>query len=122
MPDIAIEQPAAVDGERLRAAGRAARREEGLIGLRSAYSTDASVYQILPLGVVIPKTRDDVIRAVKICWQFGVPITARGEGPAGRTGDWRGRTTRFLKVPEQGAGIEPEAQRVRVEPGIVLMS
>src|SRR5438094_9644134 len=47
---------------------------------RALYSTDASVYQIVPLGVVLPKTRDDVIAAVKVCARFGVPITARGGG------------------------------------------
>src|SRR5438309_8195904 len=47
---------------------------------QALYSTDASVYQILPLGVVIPKTRDDVIRTVAICRQAGVSITARGGG------------------------------------------
>src|SRR3954468_1510303 len=47
---------------------------------QALYSTDASVYQILPLGVVIPKTRDDVIRTVGTCRQFGASITARGGG------------------------------------------
>src|SRR5436190_24115136 len=47
---------------------------------QALYATDASVYQILPLGVVIPKTRDDVVRTVNACRQFGVSITARGGG------------------------------------------
>src|SRR5260221_2919025 len=47
---------------------------------RALYSTDASVYQIVPLGVVLPKTADDVVNVVKICARFGVPITARGGG------------------------------------------
>src|SRR5213593_2813909 len=47
---------------------------------RALYSTDASVYQIVPLGVVIPKTRADVLATLQICARFGVPITARGGG------------------------------------------
>src|SRR5438093_12513741 len=47
---------------------------------QALYSTDASVYQILPLGVVIPKTREDVIRTVNVCRQFAASITARGGG------------------------------------------
>src|SRR5688572_32514612 len=47
---------------------------------RALYSTDASVYQIIPLGVVLPRTVDDVAAAVKVCARFNVPITARGGG------------------------------------------
>ena len=49
---------------------------------RALYSTDASVYQIEPLGVVVPRTRDDMVQAVKIALRHGVSITARGV-PAG---------------------------------------
>src|SRR5438105_4806389 len=47
---------------------------------RALYSTDASVYQIVPLGVVIPKTEDDILATVRTCTQFRVPITPRGGG------------------------------------------
>src|SRR6478752_10051948 len=47
---------------------------------RALYSTDASVYQIEPLGVVVPRTRDDVVRTVEIAARHGVSITARGGG------------------------------------------
>ena len=47
---------------------------------RALYSTDASVYQIVPLGVVIPRTEEDVAATRRICEQFRVPITARGGG------------------------------------------
>ena len=50
---------------------------------RALYSTDASIYQIVPLGVVIPKSADDVVATVKECARFGVPITARGGGTSG---------------------------------------
>src|SRR3954465_6810780 len=47
---------------------------------RALYSTDASVYQIEPLAVVVPKTREDVVRTVEIAARHGVSITARGGG------------------------------------------
>src|SRR5882762_4133902 len=47
---------------------------------RALYSTDASVYQIEPLGVVIPRSRDDIVRTVEIARRHGVSITARGGG------------------------------------------
>src|SRR5258708_12093183 len=47
---------------------------------RALYSTDASVYQIVPLGVVLPRSDSDIIQIVKICAEFRVPLTARGGG------------------------------------------
>src|SRR5437879_11331307 len=47
---------------------------------RALYSTDASVYQIEPLGVVLPRSIDDIIHAVEIARRHGVSLTARGGG------------------------------------------
>ena len=47
---------------------------------RALYSTDASVYQIHPLGVVVPKSRADIVRAVNLARAHGASITARGGG------------------------------------------
>jgi FAD/FMN-containing dehydrogenase len=47
---------------------------------RALYSTDASVYQIEPLGVVIPRSHEAVIRAVVIAARHNVSITPRGGG------------------------------------------
>ena len=47
---------------------------------RALYATDASVYQIEPLGVVVPRTREDVVAAVDIARAARRPITARGGG------------------------------------------
>ena len=47
---------------------------------RALYSTDASVYQIEPLGVVIPRSHEAVIRAVEIAARHNVSITPRGGG------------------------------------------
>src|SRR5207302_5240776 len=47
---------------------------------RALYSTDASVYQIEPLGIVIPRTADDAVATVKMARRHAVSITARGGG------------------------------------------
>src|SRR5260370_40582565 len=47
---------------------------------RALYSTDASVYQIHPLGVVVPANRDDILRTLEICRRFACPLTMRGGG------------------------------------------
>ena len=44
------------------------------------YSTDASVYQIVPLGVVIVRSRADIIKTIECARQHGCSITARGGG------------------------------------------
>ena len=47
---------------------------------RALYSTDASVYQIQPIGVTVPKNRGDILRILEICARFRCPITMRGGG------------------------------------------
>src|SRR5438132_12131074 len=47
---------------------------------RALYATDASNYRQVPIGVVIPKTLEEVERTVAICHRFGAPITNRGGG------------------------------------------
>src|SRR5437016_11473262 len=88
---------------------------------QALYSTDASVYQILPLGVVIPKSRDDVVRTVNFCRQFGASITARGGGTS-QAGQAIGAGLQldFSKYLRKVIALDPDARTVRVEPGIVL--
>jgi FAD/FMN-containing dehydrogenase/Fe-S oxidoreductase len=84
---------------------------------RALYSTDASVYQIEPLGVVVPRTRDDVVRTVEIAARHRVSITARGGGTsqagqaigAGLQLDTSKYLNRILElnVAERWAWIEP---------------
>ena len=88
---------------------------------RALYSTDASVYQIEPLGVVIPKSAEAVARAVQIAAKHGVPITPRGGGTsqagqsigAGLVLDTSKHLNRVLE-------INPDQRWARVEPGVVL--
>src|SRR6266446_5612773 len=47
---------------------------------RGRYSTDASIYQIDPVGVVVPKTEQDAKLALQIAVEEGVPVLPRGAG------------------------------------------
>ena len=47
---------------------------------RGRYATDASIYQIMPAGVVFPKSADDIAAALTIAREHGVPVIARGGG------------------------------------------
>src|SRR5215472_16103418 len=65
-------------------AARLAREIEGEVRFdaasRGRYSTDASIYQIEPVGVVVPKTEQDAAAALQIAAEEGVPVLARGAG------------------------------------------
>src|SRR5688572_13829053 len=88
---------------------------------RALYSTDASVYQIQPLGVVVVKSRQDVIRTVQICRRHRCSLTMRGGGTS-QAGQAIGPglqvdTSKFFnRMLEVNAG----ERWARVEPGIVL--
>jgi FAD/FMN-containing dehydrogenase/Fe-S oxidoreductase len=47
---------------------------------RAMYATDASNYRQVPIGVVVPKNKDDVLRAIAACKKFGAPVFSRGAG------------------------------------------
>src|SRR4030095_10391294 len=88
---------------------------------RALYSTDASVYQIEPLGVVIPRSAEAVVRAVELAAQHGISITPRGGGTS-QAGQSIGSgivldTSKHLnRVLE----INPDERWARVPPGAVL--
>ena len=88
---------------------------------RALYSTDASVYQIEPTGVVMVRTRDDVVRTIDIARRHGVPITARGGGTS-QAGQAIGAGLQLDTAKYFNRVLEVNvAQRwARVEPGIVL--
>jgi FAD/FMN-containing dehydrogenase/Fe-S oxidoreductase len=88
---------------------------------RALYSTDASVYQIEPLGVVIPKSAEAVARAVDIAAKHGVPITPRGGGTsqAGQS-IGSGIILDTSKCLNRILEINPDEKWARVEPGVVL--
>src|SRR3989440_1008289 len=86
---------------------------------RLMYSTDASIYEIEPIGVVIPRTHEDVFATMEIAREFKVPVLPRGAGTslAGQTVgeavviDMSKYLNRVLEVnkEEQWALIEPGA-------------
>ncbi len=88
---------------------------------RALYSTDASVYQIRPLGVAIPKTREDIVRIVQICGKHRCPITMRGGGTA-QAGQsiGAGLLVDTSKYFNRLLEVNADERWVRVEPGIVL--
>lgn len=88
---------------------------------RILYSTDASIYQIVPIGVVIPRTSDEVVATVSVCAAHGVPVLPRGAGTslAGQTVGCAVvvDTSRWL---DNVLEINPEERWVRCQPGLVL--
>jgi FAD/FMN-containing dehydrogenase/Fe-S oxidoreductase len=88
---------------------------------RGLYSTDASVYQIQPVGVVMAKTREDIVRTLAICRKFRCPITMRGGGTS-QAGQAIGEGVQIDTSKYYSRLLEVnEAERwARVEPGIVL--
>ena len=49
-------------------------------GSRALYATDASNYRQAPIGVVVPRTVDDVLTTLEVCRRYGAPVLARGGG------------------------------------------
>jgi FAD/FMN-containing dehydrogenase/Fe-S oxidoreductase len=88
---------------------------------RRLYSTDASIYQIEPLGVVLPRTAADVQAAVEIAGQAGVAIIARGGGTSlSGQSIGAGLILDSSKYLDQVLDLHPAARSIRVQPGIVL--
>ncbi len=88
---------------------------------RALYSTDASVYRIEPVGVVVVKSREDVIRAVEVCAKFRCPLTLRGGGTS-QAGQAIGPGLQIdtSKYFNQLLELNVQERWARVQPGIVL--
>src|SRR5699024_10696054 len=103
---------------------------------RSLYSTDASLYRVIPQTVVRPRDTSDVMAVIDTCRQAGVPLTTRGAGTAsagnaggGATGGadtsragsavGEGVVMDLSKHLNQVIDIDTEARRATVQPGIV---
>ena len=87
---------------------------------RGRYSTDASIYQIEPLGVVIPRNAQDIVRAVQIARETGVPVLPRGGGTS-QIGQTVGAalvvdTSKYLNRTHE---LDVPARTIWVEPGVV---
>src|SRR5215217_1962136 len=91
------------------------------LATRILYSTDASIYQIEPQGVVIPKTQDDLQAAVELAAKYRIPILPRGAGTS-LAGQAIGNAlildcSRWL---DSLIELDAEAKTATVEPGLVL--
>jgi FAD/FMN-containing dehydrogenase/Fe-S oxidoreductase len=106
-------------------AARLRRETEGEVlfddGSRGRYATDASIYQIMPIGVFIPKNETDVTTAISLARDLHVPVLARGAGTS-QCGQTTGaaliidNSKYFCNVLE----VDVAARTATVEPGLVL--
>ncbi len=89
-------------------------------GSRALYATDASNYRQVPIGVVLPKTVEDVVRTIEICRRHNAPVLARGGGTS-----LCGQTCNVAVVIDNSKylnrvlDIDPHQRLARVEPGVV---
>ncbi len=88
---------------------------------RVLYSTDASNYQIDPVGVVVPRDADDVVATVTLCAEHNVPVLPRGSGSS-LAGQAVGPAViiDYTKWMDAVLEINATEQWVRAQPGIVL--
>ncbi len=88
---------------------------------RVLYSTDASLYQMMPVGVVAPRNADDVQATVETCHGHGVPVLPRGGGTS-----LSGQTVNHAVVMDLSkymnsvVDVDPEGREARVQPGLVI--
>src|SRR5687767_6520769 len=87
---------------------------------RLLYSTDASIYEIEPIGVVIPRTHEDVFAVMEITRDFGVPVLPRGAGTslAGQTVG-EAVVMDMSKYLNRVLEVNTEERWALVEPGVV---
>ncbi|MDP1647352.1 MAG: FAD-binding oxidoreductase, partial [Rubrivivax sp.] len=88
---------------------------------RGRYATDASIYQIMPVGVFVPRTEDDVATAIALARETGTPLLPRGGGTS-QCGQTTGAalvidTTKHLRRVHR---VDAAAMTAEVEPGLVL--
>ncbi|GAB3288134.1 FAD-binding and (Fe-S)-binding domain-containing protein [Parasphingorhabdus pacifica] len=90
-------------------------------GRRAQYSGDASNYRVVPVGVVTPRTVEDVVRTVRVCFRHGVPLVPRGGGTSiAGNAITEGLVLDVSKHLNRVLEVDPEGGRARVQPGVVL--
>jgi FAD/FMN-containing dehydrogenase/ferredoxin len=91
------------------------------IASRGRYATDASIYQIMPVGVAVPRTPDAALVALQIAAEAGVPILPRGAGTS-QCGQTVGAAlvVDHSKYLNRLVTLDVEKRRAIVEPGMVL--
>ena len=88
---------------------------------RILYSTDASMYQIEPIGVVLPKHERDVLKVIHLAAEHGIAVIPRGGG-TGLAGAvvGRGVVMDMSKYMNRILDFNAEEGWVKVEPGVIL--
>ena len=111
--------------EREELAQEIARRVSGEVRFdpfsRVLYSTDASIYQMQPVGVVIPRSVEDVLAVMEVARDNQVPVLPRSGGTslAGQTVN-HAIVMDFSKYMNQVLEVNEEEHWARVQPGIIL--
>src|ERR1700750_2803228 len=84
---------------------------------RGRYATDASFYQIMPAGVVVPRSMDEALKALAICRDEGLIVTPRGGGTSqcGQTVN-EGIVVDFSKHLNRILSLDNEKRTCMVEP------
>ncbi len=90
-------------------------------GSRAAYSTDASNYRLVPLGVVVPRAVEAAVAAVDVCRRHNAPVLSRG-GATSLAGECTNTAVvlDWSKYCDQLLEVDPHARTCLVEPGIVV--
>ena len=124
-PDHRLDADRAQRADAARLAKRLAADTSGEVlfdaASRGRYATDASIYQIMPVGVFVPRTQADVAAAVDIARDLGTPYLSRGAGTS-----QCGQTTGAALVVDSSKhlrsiiAVDKEAMTAVVEPGLVL--
>ncbi|MCA1838531.1 MAG: FAD-binding oxidoreductase, partial [Actinobacteria bacterium] len=89
-------------------------------GSRALYATDYSIYRQVPIGVVVPKSTDDILKTVAACRRHGAPILSRGCGtsPNGQCCNVA-VVMDFSKYMREIIELDPEKKIARVQPGVI---
>lgn len=89
-------------------------------GSRALYATDSSNYRQIPIGVVLPKSKEDVIQTVNLCHKYKIPLLSRGGGTslAGQTCN-AAVIMDMSKYYNKIISIDPANKYAIVQPGVV---
>jgi FAD/FMN-containing dehydrogenase/Fe-S oxidoreductase len=118
-PELNVDAQALADELRREIAGEV--RFDG--GSRSLYATDASNYRQVPIGVVIPRSVEDMLKTLEVCRKHDAPVLARGAGTS-----LCGQTCNVAVVIDTSKylnrvlSVDPDNRLARVEPGVVCDS
>ncbi|MFO0833837.1 MAG: FAD-linked oxidase C-terminal domain-containing protein [Phycisphaerales bacterium] len=124
-PDAVDRLPLLTESERAAIARELINSVQGQVRFgahdRMLYATDASLYQVEPIGVVIPSDTSDAVRAVEFCAARSLPILPRGGGTS-LAGQCTNRAVVIDFSPNCRAvlALDQANRRVRVEPGITV--